>query len=128
VTSGYNLGIHVSGLGDPPPGKKPKRAPRINGPFQGRWRGTVDFDLTIHDLSITGCLIESFHEMPAGRRMTIEIDLPEEGTVSVSAESVYSRPDFGYGVKFIDVPPQTRVHLARAVFHKLTKSKSAPDG
>jgi hypothetical protein len=47
--------------------------------------------------------------------------------VSVSAESVYSRPDFGYAVKFIDVPPQTRVHLARAVFHKLTKSKSAPD-
>jgi hypothetical protein len=115
----------VSGLGDSP-GKKAKRAPRINGPFQGRSRGAIDFDLTIHDLSITGCLIQSFHEMPAGRRMTIEIDLPEEGTVSVLAESVYSRPDFGYAVKFVDVPPQTRVHLARAVFTKLTKSKSVP--
>jgi hypothetical protein len=47
----------VSGLGDSPPGTK-KRAPRINGPFQGRSRGALDFDLTIHDLSITGCLIE----------------------------------------------------------------------
>jgi hypothetical protein len=114
----------VSGLGDSPPGKKPKRAPRINGPFQGRWRGALDFDLTIHDLSITGCLIESFHEMPAGRRMTIEIDLPNEGTVSVTAESVYLRQDFGFAVKFVDVPPDTRVQLARAVFHRLTNRRA----
>jgi hypothetical protein len=113
--------VIVSGSSDSP-GKAKKRAPRINGPFQGRWRGALDFDLTIHDLSITGCLIESYHEMPAGRQMTIEIDLPEEGTVSVLAESVYSRPDYGFAVKFVDVPPQTKVQLARAVFHTLTKS------
>jgi hypothetical protein len=111
----------MSGVGDPP-GKRTKRAPRINGPFQGRKRGALDFDLTIHDLSITGCLIESFHEMPAGRQITIEIDLPDEGTVSVLAESVYSRPDYGFAVKFIDVPPDTRVQLARAVFQTLTRS------
>jgi hypothetical protein len=108
----------VSGLGDSPPGKK-KRAPRINGPFQGRSRGALDFDLTIHDLSITGCLIESYHEMPAGRRLNIEIDLPNEGTVSLSAESVYSRPDYGFAVKFVDMLPDTRVQLARAVLHTL---------
>ena len=64
----------MSGLGDSP-GKKAKRAPRINGPFQGRWKGALDFDLTVHDLSITGCLIESFHEVPAGRRM---FEVPDE--------------------------------------------------
>ena len=77
----------VSGPGDAP-GKKAKRAPRINGPFQGRWLGALDFDLTIHDLSITGCLIQSFHDVPAGRRMTMEIDLPNEGPVNLVAESV----------------------------------------
>jgi hypothetical protein len=123
MRSVYNLGSPVSGLGDTP-GKKTKRAPRINGPFQGRWRGELDFDLTIHDLSITGCLIESFHEMEAGRRMTIEIDLPNEGTVKVSAESVYSRPDYGFAVKFVDVPPATRVQLARAVFTTLTNRRA----
>jgi hypothetical protein len=112
----------VSGPGDPP-GKKTKRAPRINGPFQGRWRGAIDFDLTIHDLSITGCLIESFHEISAGRRMTIEIDLPNEGTVSLVAESVYSRSDFGFAVKFVEMSPETRVQLARAVFHTLTNRR-----
>jgi hypothetical protein len=53
--------------------------------------------------------------------MTIEIDLPNEGTVSLLAESVYSRPDFGFAAKFVDVDPETRVKLARAVFHRLTK-------
>jgi len=110
----------VSSQGDSP--AKTKRAPRINGPFQGRWRGAFDFDLTIHDLSITGCLIESFHEVAAGRQMTLEIDLPDEGTISVVAESVYSRSDFGFAVKFVDVPPDTRVKLARAVFHTLKSS------
>ncbi len=108
----------MSGLGDSPPGKR-KRAPRINGPFQGRSRGALVFDLTIHDLSITGCLIESFHEMAAGRRMNLEIDLPNEGTVSVSAEAVYSRPDYGFAVKFVDMLPDTRVQLARAVLNTL---------
>jgi len=112
----------VSGTGDSP-AKKAKRAPRINGPFQGRWRGALDFDLFIHDLSITGCLIESYHEVSPGRRMTLEIDLPDEGTVSVTAESVYSRSDFGFAVKFVDMTPDTRVKLARAVFHTLTRSR-----
>jgi hypothetical protein len=111
----------ASGPGDSPE-KRTKRAPRINGPFQGRWRGALDFDLTIHDLSLSGCLVQSFHEMAAGRQMTIEIDLPDEGTVSVLAESVYSRSDFGFAVKFIEMSPETRVKLARAVFHTLTKS------
>ena len=110
----------MSGLGDSPPGKK-KRAPRINGPFQGRSRGALDFDLTIHDLSITGCLIESFQDVPVGTRMTIEIDLASEGTVRLDAESVSSRADFGFAVKFVRMSPQVRVHLARLVVHRLKK-------
>jgi hypothetical protein len=106
------------------PNAKPgrgKRAPRINGPFQGRRVGALTTDLTVHDISITGCLIESFQEVPAGRQMTIEIDLPSEGTVVLSAESVNTRPDFGFAVKFLDVPPETRVRLARFVFEALKK-------
>lgn len=113
----------MSGLDNPPEKKKPKRAPRINGPFQGRQRGAIDLDLTIHDLSISGCLIESFHEVSSGKRMTIEIDLPNEGTISVVAESVYSRSDFGFAVKFVEMSPEARVQLARTVFHTLTNRR-----
>src|SRR5262245_7207801 len=103
--------------------KRVKRAPRINGPFQGRWLGALDIDVTVHDLSITGCLIQCFHEVPVGRRITLEIDLPSEGTVKLSAETVYTRPDYGFAVKFVEMSPQTKVHLARTVFHRLTKPR-----
>jgi len=53
--------------------------------------------------------------VPVGRRMTLEIDLPVEGTVQLAAESVNTRPDYGFAVRFIDVPEQTQQKLARVV-------------
>ena len=106
------------------PRKHVKRAPRVNGPFSGRRVGELTTDLSIHDLSITGCLIESFHEVQPGRRLTLEIDVPE-GTITLAAETVYTRADYGYAVKFVDVSPQVRVVLARTVFHRLSKGKAA---
>ena len=47
--------------------------------------------------------------------MTLEIDLPVEGTVQLAAESVNTRPDYGFAVKFIDVPEETQQKLARVV-------------
>ena len=112
--------------------KKVRRDPRIVGPFQGRRIGggrggdrtgpvpaSFDVDFIIHDLSITGCLIESLDDVPVGTRMTIEIDLVSEGTVRLDAESVYARPDIGLAVKFVQMSPQVRVQLARMVVHRL---------
>ena len=99
--------------------KGARRQPRISGPFQARRLGAIDIDLIIHDLSITGCLIESFHEVPVGTRMKIEIDLPSEGTVQLDAEAVSVRHDFGFAVKFVEMTPQVRVQLARTVVQRL---------
>ena len=41
--------------------------------------------------------------------------MPVEGTVQLSAESVNTRPDYGFAVKFIDVPDETQEKLARVV-------------
>ena len=107
---------------DPGPQKRVRRAPRVRGPYQGRRIGAINTNLTIHDLSLTGCLIESFHDVPIGVQMTLEIDLPSEGTiVRVVAETVNTRPDFGFAVRFVDMSPQVRVHLARTVLHRLKK-------
>jgi hypothetical protein len=43
--------------------------------------------------------------------------------VSLVAESVYSRSDFGFAVKFVEMSPETRVQLARVVFHTLTNRR-----
>jgi hypothetical protein len=66
-------------------------------------------------------LIESFHDVPVGTRMTIEIDLAIEETVRLDAERVYSRPDIGLAVRFVQMSPQVRVHLARMAVHRQKK-------
>src|SRR5262245_65149858 len=43
-------------------GKPTKRPPRVNGPFEARRLGALEVPLRIHDMSIGGCLIESYHE------------------------------------------------------------------
>ena len=111
----------------PPPskaeGKQARRNPRVSGPFEARRPGALDLPLVIHDLSLGGCLIESYHEVPAGRRIEIEIDLPEEGWVTVQAETLYLRENFGFAVKFVGMDEQTRVKLARVVLHRLRERK-----
>jgi PilZ domain len=88
---------------------------RVPGPFEGRRLGALSVDIRIHDLSVGGCLIQSFHDVPIGRRMTLEIDLPEEGTVKLDAESVNTRPDYGFAVKFVDVSADARQTLERVI-------------
>lgn len=78
---------------------------RVLGPFTGR-RGTLlPVPIRIHDLSVGGALIECFHEEALGRRITIEIELPMEGWVTLKGEIVSLRPNYGYAVRWVDVPP-----------------------
>jgi len=100
-----------------------RRNPRVAGPFEGRRLGALDLPLRIYDLSLGGCLIESYHEVTVGRRIDIEIELPIEGWITLQAEILYLREDFGFAVKFVTMDEQTRVKLARAVVHVLKERK-----
>jgi hypothetical protein len=84
---------------------------RVLGPFVGR-RGTLlAVPIRIHDLSIGGALIECFHEERLGRRITVEIELPIEGWVTVDAEIVSIRQNYGYAVKWVNVTPDVQWKL-----------------
>lgn len=98
-----------------------RRHIRVPGPFNGRRRGVLPVPLHIHDLSVGGCLVQSFHENPIGRRMTIEIELPYEGWLAVQAEVRYSRADYGFAVEFVEVPPETRGKLEWVIQRMLAK-------
>jgi len=104
-------------------GQSKRRAPRVSGPFEARRLGALDLPLRTPDLSLGGCLIESYHEVSVGRRIQIEIDLPEEGWVKLQAETLYLRENFGFAVKFVDMDEPTRVKLARAVVQLLREQK-----
>ena len=97
-----------------------RRAPRVPGPFEGRHIGEPTVDIRLHGLSIVGCLIQSAHDVPVGRRITIEIELPYEGTVTVEAESVNTRPGYGYGVTFVSMTTDVRESLERIIEWRVT--------
>jgi hypothetical protein len=88
---------------------------RVRGPFDA-WRvGLLETPVRLHDLSSGGCFVHAMHEQERGVVMMLKIQLPQEGWVELKAETLYRRPGFGFGVKFIDVPPETLERLARAL-------------
>ncbi len=97
---------------------------RVPGPFDGRWVGALTVPLSIHDLSLGGCLIQAFHEQAPGRRFSLEIELPYEGWMKFEAESLYVREGYGFAAKFVDMPEPTRVRLEAALWRLLSKPPS----
>lgn len=92
-----------------------RRAPRVPGPFVGRRIGETAVELRIHGLSVVGCLIQSVHDVPVGRQITIEIELPYEGTVRLDAEAVNTRPGYGFGVTFVSMTDEVRETIERVI-------------
>jgi PilZ domain len=62
----------------------------------------------ISDLSITGAFLDSMVELPPGTLMTLKFRLPAGSVVVVNAEVVHSMPHFGMGVRFLDLPDESR--------------------
>jgi len=92
-----------------------RRSVRVRGPFDGRRLGLLTVPVTIYDLSVGGCLVQAFHEEPAGRRMMLEIELPTEGWIQVEAQSLYVREGYGFAVHFVEMADTTRARLERAI-------------
>jgi hypothetical protein len=88
---------------------------RICHSFEGRRRGILPVPIRIYDLSVGGCLIESRYPESRGRRLELDIDLPWEGWTTVNAEIVNLRPEYGYGVQFVDVPEAIRRRFDRVI-------------
>ncbi len=55
------------------------------------------------------------HEQERGVVVMLKIQLPDEGCLELKAETLYRRPGFGFGVRFIDMPPETQARLGRAL-------------
>jgi len=99
--------------------------PRVAGPFEGRRVDLLSTAIRIHDLSRSGCLIEWHHEQTPGLRFTLEIELPQVGWVRLEAEPVYNRTDYGFAVKFVDVPPTVMTKLDQVIDTLLSRGRSA---
>jgi hypothetical protein len=87
----------------------------VVGPFEGCWVAALSVPLMIYDLSPGGCLVQAEHEVRPGSRFSLELHLPHESPIQVEAEVLYPRANYGFAVKFVDVPPETQATLDRVV-------------
>jgi hypothetical protein len=88
---------------------------RVAGPFEARRVGPLPTPLRVHDLSAGGCLVECYYDLASGRRITLQIDLPGEGWITVEAETLYLRENFGFAVRFMALSDGNRGRIERTV-------------
>lgn len=69
----------------------------------------------IYDLSPGGCFVNSLNEQKPGISVSLEIDLPGEGRIQVKGETLYSKPDFGYAVRFVEMPTELAARIEAAL-------------
>ena len=85
------------------------------GPFDG-WRISVlPIPVQIYDLSPGGCFVNSLNEQKPGIRVVLDIELPGEGRSKLTGETLYGKPDFGYAVRFVDVPTELADRIEAAL-------------
>jgi hypothetical protein len=88
---------------------------RVPGPFDGRRVAMLTTPLRIYDLSEGGCFVSSMHEQQSGVAFTLEIEVPHAGWLKFKAVTLYLKPEFGFAVRFIDVPDDTAEQLHEAL-------------
>ncbi len=94
---------------------------RVKGPFDGKRISVIDTPVQIYDLSEGGCFVNSMQEQVAGREVVLEIVLPSAGPITVTAQTLYARPGFGFAVRFTDVEPEAWLKLRQELARLLTE-------
>jgi hypothetical protein len=101
---------------------------RVSGPFEARRVGPLPTPLRVHDLSTGGCLVECYYDLASGRRITLQIDLPGEGWITVEAETLYLRENFGFAVRFSELSDANRGRIERTIERLLVERSSSARG
>ncbi len=92
-----------------------RRHDRVAGPFDGVRIGLLETPIRIYDLSLGGCFVNSVHEQREGSRVQLKIELPNEGSIVVDAETLYRRQGFGFAVRFVSLKLETVRRLMRTI-------------
>ncbi|MGH9143682.1 MAG: PilZ domain-containing protein [Vicinamibacterales bacterium] len=88
---------------------------RIDGPFDGLRVGALETPVQLYDLSRGGCFINSMHQQQPGVKLLLRIDLPYEGWITINAETLYRRDEFGFAVRFVDINEDALARLDRSL-------------
>lgn len=105
-------GLSIMGQ-DPNPYLTKRRFPRIHGPFDGYYE-TPQTPVLIYDLNLGGGFVQFGGDHPAAVAFALNVALPDEGVVTVQAETIY-RLDSGVAVRFVGMDIATLERMERAI-------------
>ena len=91
-----------------------RRYVRASGPFSGFHLGLRKTPIQVFNLNLGGGFISFTEEQPAGSTLVLTIDLPQEGRITVQAETIYRDPS-GIAVQFVYLDSDAAGRVARAV-------------
>jgi hypothetical protein len=97
---------------------------RVDGPFDGCRRGVFDMPVQIHNLSESGCFVDSLHGVETGFQLTLGVQPTGEDWITVKGEVVRGCAGFGFAVRFVEMPDPVRAGLARLVASRAESSTS----
>ena len=100
-----------------PSGADRRQHRRFTGPFDGVRVALIDTPIRVYDLSRGGCFITSMHEQLAGVTMTLKLDLPVGGWITVEAVTLPRQNDYGYAVRFTRFDEDDHVRFQQAMTH-----------
>jgi hypothetical protein len=99
----------------PEPVDSRRKYKRVHGPFDGLRIGLLETPVQLYDLSRGGCFINSMHQQQPGVKVLLKIDLPYEGWITVRAETLDRRSEFGFAVRFTEIGAEFAAALERAL-------------
>ena len=91
-----------------------RRYVRVRGPFDGDHLDSPRTPVLIYDLNLGGGFVNFGDEKPTGATLTLKIDLPREGPITVNAEAVY-RDTTGVAVRFVNLDRDTAARISRTI-------------
>jgi c-di-GMP-binding flagellar brake protein YcgR len=66
------------------------------------------------DLSTTGAFLDSMNSLPPGTKLSMRFAAGQQ-EIRVTAEVVHTMPNFGMGVRFLDLPGEARAAIEALV-------------
>ncbi len=89
---------------------------RVAYPCEARYSSSKDDWQTVRlsDISLEGAFVDTLIELPVGTRLRLTFDL--DGTlIETMTEVAHSLPQFGMGVRFLDLTPEMRHAIEKRI-------------
>ena len=80
---------------------------------QGR---ATRLNVRISDISTKNCYVDMIHPLPEGTEITLDI-ADSSGPIQAKGRIIYSVPQLGAGVAFLDLTPEVTAQIERSLAH-----------